>query len=131
MKKVIYLYMGTILVCFLFSSIYIYLETCYSDKTFDQRPLIERQMYVKYFADDLSINPFDSYSSKIETYLVYICLIVGLWNGADLLLTLEQDNISKNKPEDNLMWNVLNNKTYKSIVRKIKKRKSNGKPKRN
>lgn len=130
MKKVIYLYMCTILVCFLFSSIYIYLETCYSDKTFDQRPMVEKQLYVKYCADDFSFDPYDSYTSKLELYLIYLCLLVGMWNFADLLLIIEKDNISKIKPEDHLMWNVLNSSTYKSIVRKLKKRKSNGKSKR-
>ena len=125
MKKVIYLYVCTILVCFLFSSIYIFLETYNSDEIFDQRPMIEKQFYVKYCVDDLSFNPFDSYISKLETYLVYLCLIVGMWNFADLIIIVEKDN--RGKPEDQLMWNVINSKTYKGIVRKLKKRKSNAK----
>lgn len=123
MKKVIYLYMCTILVCSLFSSIYIFLETYNSDEIFDQRPTIEKQFYVKYCADPLRFDPFDSYTSKLETYLVSLCLIVGMWNFADLIILVEKDNISKYKPEDNLLYNIINSKTYKSIKAKIKKRK--------
>ena len=128
MKKVIYLYVCTILVCFFFSSIYMFLETRYSDEVFDQKPMLEKQFYVKYCTDDLSFNPFDSYMSKLETYLVYLCFLVGMWNFADLIIIVEKDN--KGKPEDRLLYDAFNDPTYKNIVRKIRKirkRKSNAK----
>lgn len=121
--------MCTVLICFLFSGCYVFLEHCYSDSEFNQKTSIEKQLYVKYCVDDYSINPFDSYSSKIETFILYICWVLGAWNMMDLLLLMGAKNNLEGKPEDNLMWNVLNSKTYKSIVRKIKKRKSHAKQK--
>lgn len=148
MKKIIYLYLCTALVCLSFASVYVYIEETNTDKIFDQRPMIERQMYVKHYADDLSFNPYDSYSSKLENYVLTLCWVMGLFNLMDVFLLLGVKEFLRGKPEDHLMCNVLNSSTYKSIVRctklkkfcifkfpkeictKIKKRKSNGKSNR-
>ena len=130
MKKIIYLYLCTALVCFSFASIYVYLEECYTDEIFDARPTIEKRMYVKHFADDLSFNPYDSYTSKLENYVLTLCWIIGCWNLMDVFLLIGIKKDLRGKPEDHLLYNVLNSKTYHSIVRKLKKRKSNGKTNR-
>ena len=122
--------MCTVLICFLFSGTYIFLEHCYSDSEFNQKSNIEKQLYLEYCVDDTTINPFDSYSSKLENYILYICWIIGSWNMMDLMILLGMKNIPSSKPEDSLMWNVLNSSTYKVIVGKIKKRKSHGKKSR-
>ena len=122
-NKMGYLYGCTVIVCLLFACGYTFIEHCYSDEIFDQKTSIEKQLYVKYCSDPLALNPFDSYSSKLEIFIMYICWILGVWNLVDLLLLMGIKNISTSKPEDCLMWNVINSKTYKSIVRKIKKRK--------
>lgn len=130
MKKVIYLYMITVLVCLSFAGGYTYIENCCTDEIFDQKTSIEKHLYLKYCADPLSLNPFDSYKSKLENYLIYMCWIIGTWNLMDVLILLGAMNIPSSKPEDCLMWNVLNSKTYKVIVRKLKMRKSHGKENR-
>ena len=96
--------------------------------------MIEKQMYVKYFADDLSFNPYDSYSSKLENYILTLCWIMGCWNLMDVFLLMGIKKDLRGKPEDHLMSNVLNSKTYQSIckkIEKIKKRKSNVREKNN
>ena len=118
--KVIYLYMCTVLVCFLVSGTYIFIEHCYSDEIFDQKTSIEKQLHIKYCSDSCSLNPFDSYSSKLENYIMYLCWILACFNMMDLLIIFGMKNIPSSKPEDCLMWNVLNSKSYKSIVTKIK-----------
>ena len=125
MKKVIYLYLCTTLICFTFASIYTYIEETHTDEIFDQRPLIEKQFYVKHCTDDLSLNPYDSFTSKFEMYILTLCWIMGALNLMDVFLLMGIKEDFRGKPEDHLLWNVLNSKTYKSIVGKIKKRKSN------
>lgn len=123
-KKIVYLYLCTTLVCFTFASIYTYLEETNTDEIFDDRPMIEKQMYIKYFADELSFNPYDSYTSRLENYILTLCWIMGCWNLMDVFLLVGIKNDLRGKPEEHLLWNVLNNKTYKYYVRKLKKRKS-------
>ena len=130
MKKIIYLYLCTALVCFTFASVYTYLEETNTDEIFDERPLIEKQFYVKHCSNELSFNPYDSYTSKLENYILMICWIIGCWNLMDVFLLIGIKKDLRGKPEDHLLYNVLNSKTYHSIVRKLKKRKSNGKTNR-
>ena len=121
--------MITALVCFSIAGAYVYIENCYSDEVFDAKTSIEKQLYVKYCADDYSINPFDSYSSKIETLMLYICWVVGAWNLFDALILMGVLK-TNNKPEDCLNWKIINSKSYQNIVTKIKKVKNHDKSKK-
>ena len=124
MKKIIYLYLSTALVCFIFASVYTYLEETNTDEIFDARPLIEKQFYIKHCSHELSFNPYDSYTSKLENYILIIFWIIGCWNLMDVFLMMGFKNDLRGKPEEHLLWNVLNTSTYKCIVRKLKKRKT-------
>lgn len=103
MKKVIYLYMLTVLVCFLVSGTYVFIEHCYSDEIFDQKTHIEKQLYVKYCSDPLSLNPFDSYSSKLENYIIYMMWILACFNMMDLLIMLGMKDDPNRKPNDDIL----------------------------
>lgn len=95
--------MLTVLVCFLVSGTYVYLEHCYSDEIFDQKTPIEKQLYVKYCSDPLSLNPFDSITSKLENYIIYLCWIMGAWNMLDLLLIIGLKEDLKGKPNNDIL----------------------------
>jgi hypothetical protein len=98
--------MCTVLVCFLFAGTYTFIENCYSDEIFDQKTNIEKQLYIKYCSDPCSLNPFDSYSSKLENYIMYLCWIMGAWNMFDLLILFGMKNIPSSKPEDCLIYKI-------------------------
>lgn len=124
MKKIFYLYLCTAFVCLAFASVYTYIEETHTDEIFDAKPTIEKMLYVKYCADELSLNPYDSYTSKLENYLLMIFWMIGCWNLMDVFLMMGFKNDLRGKPEDHLLWDVLNSSTYKVIVRKLKERKS-------
>jgi len=119
-NKMLYLYGCTALVCLLFACSYTFIENCYSDENFDQKTSIEKQLYLKYSSDPLSFNLFDSYFSKLENTIMYLCWLLGVWNLMDFLLLIGMKDIPSSKPEDCLTWQIINTATYKCIVRKIK-----------
>lgn len=110
MNKIVNLYLATSIVALLFSFTYIYLEECYQDESFNLKTDLEKNLYVKYCSNPLSINPFDSYYSKIEMYLIYLGWLIGAWNLMDAIIILGLFNIEGKE-----------NQSYKNFVTKMKK----------
>lgn len=121
MKKIIYLYLCTAIVCFTFASVYTYLEETHTDEIFDARPMFEKQFYVKYCSDELSFNPYDSYTSKLEHYVLMICWIIGCWNLMDVFLLIGIKNDLRGKPEDHLLYSITSSESYRNITKKLRK----------
>lgn len=96
-NKVFLLYFITGCISLMFSGTYVILEECYQDEDFNMRTYIDKTLYVKYCADDWSINPFDSYYSKLEMYLIYLGWMVGVWNLTDAFIMLGVFDIEKNE----------------------------------
>jgi len=92
---VLRLYLLTAFICLLIGGTYQMLEEFYEDVDLTSYSLIERENYIQYQSDDFSINPFDSYYSKIELYLIYMCWVIGVWNLTDAVIYLHKAKLIK------------------------------------
>lgn len=121
-NKKIYLYGCIALVLFLFAGTYAYFESCYSDEIFNQKTDIEKQLWVRYCSDDLTLNPFDSYNSKLENYVIQLCWIFGSWFMMDMVL--EMGVLDHLKQNDSLLTKIINSSELQKYRNKIKKVKT-------
>lgn len=134
-NRIIYLYLMTGLIAFLISGVYIYLEECYSDNSFVQKTSLEKELYLKYCTNPLSLNPYDNYYSKLENYLITLLWLIGSWNLFDGLLAMgilkdannNPDTIIKRKDNYKKLYNKIYDKLSKCkfITKTIYSRKNN------